>query len=161
MNATHPPLAALAGLPRDAEGPVFEQPWQAQVFAMTVSLHERGVFTWPEWSNALAQQICAAAHHDEPHSGESYYGHWLRALEALLAARGVASIQELSRCEDAWRRGAYSARSPHRFDGRRSLAERGSRRPAIDPLSTHRAIREDRWLLDLGMAHDAGDRPDG
>ncbi len=41
--------------------PVFEEPWQAHAFAMTVSLHERGVFTWSEWSHALSQEISPAA----------------------------------------------------------------------------------------------------
>jgi nitrile hydratase accessory protein len=116
MNAAHvesarAPLDALPGLPRDAEGPVFEEPWQAHAFAMTLSLHERGVFTWPEWSNALAQQIRSAADHDAPNDRETYYRHWLKALEALLAAKGVASIQEQSRFQEAWRRAAQ--RTPH------------------------------------------------
>jgi nitrile hydratase accessory protein len=116
MNAAHvksarAPLDALPDLPRDADGPVFEEPWQAHAFAMTVSLHERGVFTWPEWSNALSQQIRSAADHDAPNDGETYYRHWLKALEALLAAKGVASIQEQSRFQEAWRRAAE--RTPH------------------------------------------------
>jgi nitrile hydratase accessory protein len=115
VSTVHAPLDALPGLPRDAEGPVFEQPWQAHAFAMTVSLHERGVFTWPEWSNALAQQIRSTAHcdtqQDAPNSGETYYLQWLKALEALLAAKEVASLQELSRFQEAWRRAAE--RTPH------------------------------------------------
>jgi nitrile hydratase accessory protein len=111
MNA----IEALPGLPRDAEGPVFEQPWQAQAFAMTVSLYERGVFTWPEWSNALARQIRSTeacdAQHDARNAGETYYLHWLKALEELLASKGVASIQEQSRLQEAWRRAAE--RTPH------------------------------------------------
>jgi nitrile hydratase accessory protein len=73
---------------------------------MTLSLHERGVFTWPEWSNALSQQIRSSAHRDEPNHGEIYYLHWLNALEALVAATGVASNQELSRFQEAWRHAA-------------------------------------------------------
>jgi nitrile hydratase accessory protein len=111
VNAAQSPLDALPGLPRDAEGPVFEQPWQAHAFAMTVSLHERGVFTWPEWSNALSQEIRSAAHRDEQNHGETYYLHWLKALEALVAAKGVASNQELSRFQEAWRHAAE--RTPH------------------------------------------------
>jgi len=119
----HAPLEALSGLPRDAEGPVFEEPWQAHAFAMTVSLHERGVFTWPEWSSALAQQIRSAAGHDSPspreapnardapNHGTVYYLHWLKALEVLLATKSIASREELSRFQDAWRRAAE--RAPH------------------------------------------------
>ena len=109
--SAHAPLDALPGLPRDAEGPVFEQPWQAHAFAMTVSLHEHGVFTWPEWSNALAQQIRSTADHDAPNAGETYYRHWLKALETLVAAKGIASIQELGRLQEAWHHAAE--RTPH------------------------------------------------
>jgi nitrile hydratase accessory protein len=111
VNSAHAPLDALPGLPRDAEGAVFEQPWQAHAFAMTVSLHERGVFTWPEWSNALALEIRTAVHHDEAAAGETYYRHWLKALETLVAAKGVASSEELSRLQEAWHRAAE--RTPH------------------------------------------------
>ncbi len=111
MNAAQPPLDALVGMPRDAGGPMFGQPWQAHAFAMTVSLHERGVFTWPEWSNALSQEIRSAAHGDEPNQGEAYYLYWLKALEALVAAKGIASNQELSRFQEAWRQAAE--RTPH------------------------------------------------
>jgi nitrile hydratase accessory protein len=111
VNAAQSPLDELPGLPRDAEGPVFEQPWQAHAFAMTVSLHERGVFTWPEWSNALSQEIRCAAPRDDPNPGEAYYRHWLNALEALVAAKGVTSNKELGRFQEAWRRAAQ--RTPH------------------------------------------------
>ena len=77
------------------DAPVFEEPWQAHAFAMTVSLHERGVFTWSEWSHTLSREISRG--------GESYYLHWLRALEALVTAKGVASNDELTRLQ---RRGA-------------------------------------------------------
>ena len=43
-------VETLPDLPRDADGPVFREPWEAQAFAMAVSLHERGLFTWPEWA---------------------------------------------------------------------------------------------------------------
>jgi nitrile hydratase accessory protein len=86
-----------------AEAPVFGEPWQAHAFALTLSLHERGVFTWSEWSNALSQEISRG--------GETYYLHWLSALETLVAAKGVASTDELIRLQQAWRRAAE--RTPH------------------------------------------------
>ncbi len=111
MNAADSPLDSLSGMPRDSEGPVFEQPWQAHAFAMTVSLHERGVFTWSEWSSALSRETRSIAHRDGPNHGETYYLHWVTALETLVAAKGVASNQELSRFQEAWRRAAE--RTPH------------------------------------------------
>jgi len=103
-------IAALdetAPLPRDADGPVFAEPWQAQAFAMAVALHQRGVFTWPEWAAALAAEIGRAADDD----GSRYYEHWLAALERLVQAKGVADAEALGRRRDAWDRAARA--TPH------------------------------------------------
>ena len=78
-------LDGLPDLPRDAEGPVFREPWEAQAFALAVRLHEQGLFTWPQWAAALADQIKLARGRGDPDTGETYYRHWLAALEGLLA----------------------------------------------------------------------------
>jgi nitrile hydratase accessory protein len=77
------------GLPKRANAPVFNEPWEARAFAITVTLHQRGVFTWPEWSAALAREIARAQQGGDQDSGNTYYLHWLRALETLLAERGT------------------------------------------------------------------------
>ena len=79
----------MPGIPRDADGPVFREPWEAQAFAMALALHERGVFTWPEWAAALAAEIKRAQAAGDPDTGETYYRHWLAALERLVAEKGV------------------------------------------------------------------------
>ena len=94
-------LGALPALPRDAEGPVFKAPWEAQAFAMTLSLHAAGAFTWREWADALAAELSAAAH-GEPDDGSHYYEHWLTALEMLVAKKGIVPEQELKRRMDEW-----------------------------------------------------------
>ena len=70
---------------------MFRAPWEAQAFAMAVKLHERGVFTWPEWAEALGAEIAAAGAGDD---GEDYYLHWMSALEKLAAAKGVVNSAE-------------------------------------------------------------------
>ncbi|RPH50009.1 MAG: nitrile hydratase accessory protein [Lysobacterales bacterium] len=95
-------LGALPALPRDDEGPVFNAPWEAQAFAMTLSLHAAGAFTWREWADALAAELSAAAAHGEPDDGSHYYEHWLTALEMLVAKKGVVPEQELERRMDEW-----------------------------------------------------------
>jgi nitrile hydratase accessory protein len=95
-------LGALPALPRDDEGPVFNAPWEAQAFAMTVSLHAAGAFTWREWADALAAELSAAAAHGEPDDGSHYYKHWLAALEKLVTKKGVVPAQELQRRLDEW-----------------------------------------------------------
>ncbi len=112
MNAPTAPLGAqLPGLPCDAEGPVFGAPWQAQAFALAVALHERGVFTWPEWAQALGERIRSAPAGPQEHPGDAYYRQWLAALEDVVASKGATDMPELRRYEHAWARAA--ARTPH------------------------------------------------
>ncbi|MBD9666376.1 nitrile hydratase accessory protein [Variovorax beijingensis] len=106
-----PPPALAPGMPRDADGPVFNAPWEAQAFAMTLALHERGLFTWAEWAEALAAQIAAAQAAGDPDTGNTYYRHWLAALEGLVARKGVSSGDELARYRHAWDHAAD--RTPH------------------------------------------------
>ncbi|ULK97917.1 nitrile hydratase accessory protein [Bradyrhizobium sp. I71] len=103
--------AAIPSIPRDDDGPVFRAPWEAHAFAMALTLHERGVFTWPEWAAALAHQIKRAQAAGDPDTGETYYLHWLATLEGLVASKGVASTDTLHRYRDAWDRAAD--RTPH------------------------------------------------
>jgi nitrile hydratase accessory protein len=102
---------ALPDIPCDAEGVVFREPWEAHAFAMALTLHERGVFTWPEWAATLADEIKRAQAAGDPDTGETYYRHWLATLERLVAAKGVTTTQILHRYRDAWDRAAD--RTPH------------------------------------------------
>ena len=103
--------AAVPGIPRDADGPVFREPWEAQAFAMAIVLHERGVFTWPQWAATLGAEIKRAQAAGDPDTGDTYYRHWLANLERLIAAKGVASLNTLHRYRDAWDHAAD--RTPH------------------------------------------------
>jgi nitrile hydratase accessory protein len=102
---------ALSGFAHGDPPPVFSEPWQAQAFAMVLSLHQRGVFTWPEWAQALATQIAAAQARGDADLGDTYYQHWLAALEAIVAAKGAATTDELLRTQRAWDHAAD--RTPH------------------------------------------------
>jgi nitrile hydratase accessory protein len=104
-------LAALPQLPRDAEGPVFAEPWQAQAFALAVKLSAQGHFTWKEWAGALADELKAAADHGDPDDGSHYYDHWLATLERLLNAKGLTDPAALLARKEAWAE-AYR-RTPH------------------------------------------------
>jgi nitrile hydratase accessory protein len=104
-------VTAVPGIPRDADGPVFREPWEAQAFAMTLALHDRGLFSWPEWAATLADEIKRAQAAGDPDTGETYYQHWLKALERLVAEKGVTSEETLTRYRDAWDRAAD--RTPH------------------------------------------------
>jgi nitrile hydratase accessory protein len=102
---------ALPGIPRDDDGPVFREPWEAQAFGMALALHERGLFTWSEWAAALAREIKRAQASGDPDSGETYYRHWLATLEQLIAEKGVATSDKQRRMRDAWDRACD--RTPH------------------------------------------------
>jgi nitrile hydratase accessory protein len=99
------------GIPRDADGPVFREPWEAEAFALAVSLNERGLFTWKEWAKTLGEEIKKAQAAGDPDTGETYYHHWLATLERLLAEKSIADPAMLTRTRHAWQRAC--ARTPH------------------------------------------------
>jgi nitrile hydratase accessory protein len=104
-------VRALPRLPRDAGGPVFEEPWQAQAFALAVELSEHGHFTWKEWAAALADELKAADDRGDPDDGTRYYEYWLAALERLVVDRGLTNREAIRERKEAWRQ-AY-LHTPH------------------------------------------------
>jgi nitrile hydratase accessory protein len=111
MTSTRPEPPSLPGMPRDDNGPVFGAPWQAQAFAMVLSLYDKGLFTWPEWAAALSSEISRAQAAGDPDTGETYYLHWLAALERMVAAKKVTTPDVLARYHRAW--DAAADRTPH------------------------------------------------
>ena len=103
--------AGMPGIPRDDGGPVFREPWEAQAFALAVALNARGLFTWTEWAAALGEEIKRAQAAGDPDLGNTYYRHWLAALERLVAHKGLTSTAMLARTREAWDRAAD--RTPH------------------------------------------------
>jgi nitrile hydratase accessory protein len=95
-------LDALPRLPREKDGPVFAEPWQAQAFALAVKLSEHGYFTWKEWAAALADELKAAESRGEPDDGTHYYEHWLAALERLVVAKGLTDPEAMHERKEAW-----------------------------------------------------------
>lgn len=92
---------------RDDREP-FTEPWQAHVFALTVHLHEQGVFTWPEWAEALSAEVRRP---DAAPDGSDYYEHWTAALQSILTAKGVAEVDDVDEVSAAWERAAEA--TPH------------------------------------------------
>ena len=102
----------VAPIPSDADGaPVFREPWEAQAFAMTLALHERGLFTWGEWAEALSAAIRRAQAAGDCDDGSTYYRHWLDAIEHLVAAKGATDEAALAERRAAWDRAAHA--TPH------------------------------------------------
>ena len=105
------PVPPVPGLPVDDDGPVFAEPWQAQAFAMAVTLNERGVFAWPDWAAALAEQIRSVQAAGDPDTGGTYWLHWLATLERLVEQHGLIDAVTLDRYRTGWDRAAH--RTPH------------------------------------------------
>ena len=124
--------------PAENGEPVFKEPWEAQAFSLVIALHESGVFSWDEWADALAQAIRRGLHpggveevvqrvseevaedagekisermEEKEDRPDSYYQHWLAALEHLAIAKGLSGAGELAQRVQAWR-DAYLA-TPH------------------------------------------------
>ncbi|MDX0619709.1 nitrile hydratase accessory protein [Sinorhizobium medicae] len=103
------PLLASAELPKSREGdPVFAEPWQAAVFAMTVRLHEQGVFSWSEWTEALSTELYKPGRRPD---GSDYYECWVAALGRLLTELSIVSSSELEALVKSWKRAAEA--TPH------------------------------------------------
>ncbi len=102
--------AQACGLP-DVGGEAFAEPWQAQLFAITVAMHEAGHFSWSQWAQALSEAIRRAQAQGDPDLGDTYWLHWLDALEDLLRNRQLASPLQLAGRRQALRAYSRVARS--------------------------------------------------
>ncbi|MDH4457513.1 MAG: nitrile hydratase accessory protein [Nevskia sp.] len=91
--------ADLPAIPADAEGPVFREPWEAQIFALVIRSHQRGAFTWNEWAETLGATIKAAQASGDADLGDTYYQHWVDSLETLLIAKGLTDPDALHALE--------------------------------------------------------------
>ena len=101
----------LPGLPQNGSEPVFRAPWEAQAFALTLNLFERGCFTWKEWAEHLGAEIAAARGRGDDEDGSRYYEYWLAALEKIVASKGLVATSELAIRKDEWDRAARE--TPH------------------------------------------------
>lgn len=94
----------------ESTGAAFAEPWQAQLFAITLAMHEAGHFSWPEWVGYLSQAIRDAQAEGDPDLGDTYWQHWLAALERLLREKELAGPLQLASHREAIR--AYARVAP-------------------------------------------------
>ena len=95
----------------DRESAVFSEPWEAQAFAIVISLSDNGYFTWEEWANTLAETISKSKARGGPTDGSDYYLNWVTALEQILESKGLADFVSLATVKDEWEK-AYEL-TPH------------------------------------------------
>jgi len=125
---THPAVAIteLPALPRDPGGPLFSEPWEAQAFALAVRLSQAGYFSWSEWTAVLSEEIKAAQARGDPDLGQTYYHHWLNALERLCVEKDLVGREDMRQRMQDWRR-AYR-HTPHGHPVELSAADKDVRR---------------------------------
>jgi len=92
-------------------GSVFNHPWEALAFGLVLALHKQGAFSWPEWSTTLAEVISNAQTKGETDLGDTYYQHWLQALEIIVEEKALTDSKELSTRVEQWRNAYLS--TPH------------------------------------------------
>lgn len=94
-----------------APEPVFTDPWQAQVFALTVHLNEAGHFDWPDWTVRFAATLARHGLEKDLDGGDDYFQAWLDTLETFLQDLGLSEATEVRDLKQAWEE-AYLA-TPH------------------------------------------------
>ena len=104
-------IRGLPLIPHDESGPVFQAPWQAAAFALAVRLSMEGHFTWSEWTTVFSAEIWKAQKEGDPDLGNTYYHHWVRALERLCGQRRLVGADEIGKRTEEWRQ-AY-LNTPH------------------------------------------------
>ncbi|MCX5581545.1 nitrile hydratase accessory protein [Kaistia terrae] len=111
-NLTELPEEEIArGTLRDEGGPIFWEPWEAQAFAIKKLLCQKGLFSEVEWSAVLGEEIRRAQDAQDPDKGDTYYQHWVTALERIVGDKTIATADALKRCRMAW--DAAARRTPH------------------------------------------------
>lgn len=105
------PMTNFLYQPKDANGPVFKAPWEATAFSLVIALNKSGTFTWPEWASYLTVKIESAQAQGDADIGDTYYEHWLSALEAIAQEKKLTDVSELVQRIEQWR-SAY-LNTPH------------------------------------------------
>lgn len=102
-----------------APEPVFEAPWHAQVFALTVHLNEAGHFVWADWAARFGATLKAHGVARDLDGGDDYFAAWLETLEGLLAEMALADPGAVADMRAAWERAYLSTEhgKPVSLDG--------------------------------------------
>ena len=80
----------------------FDEPWHSEVFAVTVHLSERNLFSWAEWTEALGEQISKVKLRRCIDGSNDYYNLWLQALVELLSTKGITDAEAILDVQNRW-----------------------------------------------------------
>lgn len=112
-NGLFPERLFPKGLPETAEQ-VFNAPWQARAFALTVQLNDTGLLPWSTWTEVFSRQLARVQVPDRSRSGpagDGYYRAWLLALQDVLQSLGFVTSDEVESVTEAWQAAAHV--TPH------------------------------------------------
>ena len=82
----------IGSIPRSANQPVFDEPWQARIFAMVLKMHDDGKFEWKDFQSLLVEEITTTEKAGAP---RHYYENWFIAAERLVEKLGIAHSHEV------------------------------------------------------------------
>lgn len=82
----------------------FDEPWQAQLFALTVALNEAGHFAWSDWAAVFGPRVQGVG-------ADAYWDVWSEALIALLQDREIAGAEDVEALTKRWQAAAHA--TPH------------------------------------------------
>ncbi len=94
-----------------APEPIFDEPWHAQVFAITVHLNETGLFSWPEWAEQFGATLARHGVDRSLNGGSDYFAAWLDTLTGMMTTAGVTDAGALETMRANWE--AAYLRTPH------------------------------------------------
>ena len=87
---------------REATHKPFDEPWHAELFAVTVHLSERNLFSWAEWTDAIGEQISKVKLIRPIDGSNDYYNVWLHALIELISTKGITDAEAITNVRDRW-----------------------------------------------------------
>ena len=88
----------------DSPPVVFETPWHAELFAITVHLHNKGVFCWPDWTARFSHALAIAGAHHSLDGSNDYYDVWLDTFIQFMAEQGVTDEIAIDGMSEKWRK---------------------------------------------------------
>ena len=80
----------------------FDEPWHAEVFAVTVHLSEQKLFSWAEWTDAKGKQINKAKLTHPIDGSDDYYTVWLHTLIELISTKGITDTEAILDVQNRW-----------------------------------------------------------
>ena len=82
---------------------IFEMPWHAELFAMTVYLHTEGLFSWPDWTARFSDALARSGEQHSLDGSNEYYNVWLDTFIQFMAEQGVTDETAIDGISEKWR----------------------------------------------------------